>query len=621
MCLPVRSLPGNLLLSILALFVSDLAYAQQLTHTCKFDKGPRAGQTLAYPAAQPIPVGAPCRDGVASTGVAVPDDPNPQLTHSCKFDQGPRAGQIQAYPNARPAPVGAPCADGVASTGVAIADNTSVPEPVKPPAQNSVSLPQQVQKRPAQQPIKEQESSQPRTDSALIQPAPSTTAAPVGDSQNAANDPQVATYTSAIESGRLQGKALAEAYEKRAALYLKLGKFELARKEIIAAGNLRGIAVSQEHIAAIAHNFFLLGQADMGMKHYYLAADRFVDAANKTKPPNAKYYRFAAYAKVLQAWTNEYKSDIGNYGAAMFDYRKAVDLDAAFAKLSGSPVAEARAQYDRAVTFFKANQFVDAIGGFDEAIRLDPQYLDAYLMRGAAHFQTKQFVEAVDDYNNAIFLQPTNNDAYINLSLVYEQAGDLRSAEKVLYSFAGAGNILGDPATPLGVIVKTQAQRERENQFTAHGMYRMCAFYYRNRASKAEYLRQAATQCASASRLDPGNQEYAALATAVQAANARVAAQEKQQRDAQIRDAFMTIGTALVGLLILSDVVDSNKGINSVAVAPHRDNSNDWPIINLGREEESQRRKQNCGFVSQSNMTLNDGRAFTGGPGTKWVCH
>ncbi len=131
------------------LLVPSIAQAQQLTHTCKFDKGPRAGLTLAYPTVQSIPVGAACQDGVASTGVAVPDNPNPQLTHTCKFDQGPRTGQTQVYPQSMP--VGASCWDGVSSAGVTIADKTSAPEPANPPAQDSARV--APQKPPTQAPV------------------------------------------------------------------------------------------------------------------------------------------------------------------------------------------------------------------------------------------------------------------------------------------------------------------------------------------------------------------------------------------------------------------------------------------------------------------------------------
>ena len=156
MRLQPKALPGIRFFSILALFASSPVCAQQLTHTCKLNKGPRAGLTLTYPAAQPIPVGAPCQDGVTSTGVAVPDNPHPQLTHSCKFDLGPRAGQTQVYSVTMP--VGITCWDGVASHGFTVADKASAPEPAQLPVQNSTVAPQE-QNQPTQPPVNPQDTS------------------------------------------------------------------------------------------------------------------------------------------------------------------------------------------------------------------------------------------------------------------------------------------------------------------------------------------------------------------------------------------------------------------------------------------------------------------------------
>ena len=160
-----------------ALLVPRPAQAQQLTHTCKFNQGPRARQTIAYTSAQPIPVGSPCRDGAGSTGVAVPDNPNPQLTHTCKFDQGPRTGQTQVYPQS--IPVGASCWDGVSSGGVTIPDKTSAPEPAKAPPQNSPRdsprEPNQPSPQPTQQSVQKQETQQqgPPGHDLTASPAPS----------------------------------------------------------------------------------------------------------------------------------------------------------------------------------------------------------------------------------------------------------------------------------------------------------------------------------------------------------------------------------------------------------------------------------------------------------------
>lgn len=46
----------------------------QMSSTCQFTQGPRAGQVQSYMGrTQPIPVGSPCTDGGQNSGTAVPD--------------------------------------------------------------------------------------------------------------------------------------------------------------------------------------------------------------------------------------------------------------------------------------------------------------------------------------------------------------------------------------------------------------------------------------------------------------------------------------------------------------------------------------------------------------------
>jgi hypothetical protein len=86
---------------------------------CRFDRGPRAGQTQDYAPMTPLPVGRGCQDGAGSTGwVVAPGSPSQKDTSTlCRFDRGPRAGQTQDYAPMTPLPVGGSCQDGAGSTG------------------------------------------------------------------------------------------------------------------------------------------------------------------------------------------------------------------------------------------------------------------------------------------------------------------------------------------------------------------------------------------------------------------------------------------------------------------------------------------------------------------------
>jgi hypothetical protein len=94
---------------------------------CRFTSGPRAGQTQDYAPQAPLPVGSPCWDGVASNGVIVAktptNGPSPapnSMSTLCKFNSGPRAGQTQDYAPQPPLKVGTPCWDGITSSGVVV---------------------------------------------------------------------------------------------------------------------------------------------------------------------------------------------------------------------------------------------------------------------------------------------------------------------------------------------------------------------------------------------------------------------------------------------------------------------------------------------------------------------
>jgi len=135
-------------------------YSQQgpaesnLTQTCAYNYGPRAGQTVDYsgqPGAPAVQVGIKCADMQGSSGWAVsqqpgrqqggrfytsPGAPNawgpsgglqPGFSLICRFNRGPAAGHSADYSStlgARPSAIGSPCSDGP-NSGVVVAPGTS----------------------------------------------------------------------------------------------------------------------------------------------------------------------------------------------------------------------------------------------------------------------------------------------------------------------------------------------------------------------------------------------------------------------------------------------------------------------------------------------------------------
>ena len=61
-----------------------------------------------------------------------------------------------------------------------------------------------------------------------------------------------------------------------------------------------------------------------------------------------------------------------------------------------------------------AGDFDGAIKSYDEAIKLNPRYTNAYNARGNAWQEKKEYVNAIKDYNQALKLDPNLAKAYFN---------------------------------------------------------------------------------------------------------------------------------------------------------------------------------------------------------------
>ena len=79
--------------------------------------------------------------------------------------------------------------------------------------------------------------------------------------------------------------------------------------------------------------------------------------------------------------------------------------------------------HNAGVALVNQGQTEEAIGAFDEAIRLDRQYGVAYNARGLAYSNLGQPQKAIEDYTVAILLDPQLAEAYRNRGLAYLNLG------------------------------------------------------------------------------------------------------------------------------------------------------------------------------------------------------
>lgn len=69
--------------------------------------------------------------------------------------------------------------------------------------------------------------------------------------------------------------------------------------------------------------------------------------------------------------------------------------------------------------FFKAGNYKDAITQYTSAIAINPEYEDAYFMRGCAYEITKDFSKASDDFNRAMIFDAKNEEICYHLGKCY----------------------------------------------------------------------------------------------------------------------------------------------------------------------------------------------------------
>jgi tetratricopeptide (TPR) repeat protein len=75
--------------------------------------------------------------------------------------------------------------------------------------------------------------------------------------------------------------------------------------------------------------------------------------------------------------------------------------------------------YNKGLNHMSNEKFLDAIRAFDLALRLDPQYVDAWIKRGYAHFHLGEYTVAIASYDKALEIDVNNAEAWNLKGLAY----------------------------------------------------------------------------------------------------------------------------------------------------------------------------------------------------------
>ena len=117
----------------------------------------------------------------------------------------------------------------------------------------------------------------------------------------------------------------------------------------------------------------------------------------------------------------------------------------------------AEERLERGIKLYRLERYSDALRAFSEAVRLRPDYAEAYNNRGVVYRKIRQYLEAIQDYTRAIELNEFYADAYHNRGVAYRRMErwkdairDFTDAIRIRPEYADAYNNRGNARLMIG---------------------------------------------------------------------------------------------------------------------------------------------------------------------------
>ena len=147
--------------------------------------------------------------------------------------------------------------------------------------------------------------------------------------------------------------------------------------------------------------------AALDAKEYQAAVVQITEAMDSNELPAEQAHLFLSARGYARA-------ALGDFNAAIEDYTRALQLDAAYAA----------AIYNRGNAHFALRQYDEAIADYTKALETDAKDPRLLNNRGAAWFKKGNLQSAMANYARAIDASPDDPDLYLNRGKVYEALGE-----------------------------------------------------------------------------------------------------------------------------------------------------------------------------------------------------
>jgi tetratricopeptide (TPR) repeat protein len=202
-----------------------------------------------------------------------------------------------------------------------------------------------------------------------------------------------------------------------------------------------------------------------------------------------------AQAQTLRSTEDYFKRGVARYQqrdleGALSDFERAIELQTRRAGSSDQArqvkllePGDAPLYYNRGVARYDLHEWEGALADFDEALKLNPRYVLAWIKRGNLRSQQGAYTEAIADFDQALRLDARAVLAWNNRGLAWQNQGDLDAA---LRDYARALEL--DPRLPVALNNRAGIKHERGDLRGALSDYDQAlaldptlAFVYNNR--------------------------------------------------------------------------------------------------------------------------------------------